>query len=529
MIITNKVTMDLKQLSWVAAIAAVQDDRYSRNLEITLLSGGEIWEIPEDAAVVIRYSKPDGIGGAYDTLPDGSTAWSANGNILTVALAPQVLTTPGVVNLAVTLIREHQQISTFTILIHVTPAVGSQIAESETYFHVPGFLPAPVSAQPGQFFRAAAVDAQGHVTKVEAGNISGGIAETYSEMDGIGQQQNPVQAKNSIWEQWDGRLAFGMDPNFAPVPFQVGGQLLTDGTIIAHNTGSQSKNRWGFHVFEAYGKDNHSRVTMLMDKHTAEAREKPSAEFYYYTGDNHCADSYGNTKIGSDVAFHSFCFDRDRLTAYGEIDTRMPITLARISLSQDLDARYDTVEAADAAFEPEAWPEENNRCLKFIALKHAENGAMFYDTDRNQLVCKIAGQWCDVPVTAIQDASYDIFGGSTSISVDWANGVIDGNGYIIEHTGRLYTPDVIPANASRITAKDGYEFCVLPYSEAGLPNSPIPYYNPATNQQEGSAVYYTSVDLTSISLQGYPRYKLIARRTDLANITPAEGSNIVIT
>jgi len=529
MIITNKVTMDLKQLSWVAAIGAVQDDRYSRNLEITLLSGGEIWTIPEDAAVVIRYSKPDGIGGAYDTLPDGSQAWSASGNILTVALAPQVLTTPGVVNLAVTMIREHQQISTFTILIHVAPAVGSQIAESETYFHVPGFLPAPVSAQPGQVFRAAAVDAQGRVTKVEAGNFSGGIAETYAEIDGIGQQQNPVQPEHSIWDQWNARLAFGMDVGSAPVPFRVGGQLMTDGTIIARNSGSQAKNRWGCHVFEAYGKDNHSRMTMLLDKHPSEAAEKPSLEFYYYIGDNHKAASYGNTKVGSDVAFHSFCFDRDKMTAYGEIDSRMPITLARISLSQDLDTRYDTVETADAAYEPEAFPEENNRCLKFIALKNAENGAMFYDTDRNQLVCKIAGHWCDVPVTVIQDASYDIFGGATSISVAWANGVIDGNGYVIDHNGRLYTSDLLPGSASRVTAKDGYEFCVLPYSEAGLPNSPIPYYNPATKQQEGSAVYYTSVDLTAISLPGYPRYKLIARRTDLADIDPAEGSNIVIT
>lgn len=527
MIITNKVTMDLKQLSWVAAIAAVQDDRYSRNLEITLLSGGETWEIPADAAVVIRYSKPDGMGGVYDTLPDGASAWSANGNILTVALAPQVLTTPGVVNLAVTMIREQQQISTFTILIHVTPKVGSQIAESESYFHVPGFLPAPVNAKAGQFFKAASVNALGHVTAMEA--VSGTLPVAYTENAGIGQQQNPAQPEHEIWDKWDARLAFGMDTSKAPVPFQVGGQLLADGTIIAHNNGTQAKNRWGYHVYEAYSKDNHARMTMLLDKHTSEAGGKPSLEFYYYTGDNHHAVSYGNTKIGSDVAFHSFCFDRDKLTAYGEIDNRMPITLARISLSKDLNTAYDTVAAADAAYEPEAYPEENNRCLKFIALKHAENGAMFYDTDRNALVCKIAGQWCDLPFTVISDTSYDIFGAPSAISVEWANGVIDGNGYVIANTGRLYTPDVIPANASRITAKDGYEFCVIPYSDAGLPSAPIPYYNPTTHQLEGSAVYYTSVDLTSISISGYPRYKLIARRTDLAAIDPTEGANIVIT
>lgn len=534
MIITNKINMDLKRQPWIAAIDAVQDDRYSRNLELTLLSGGEIWTVPENADVLIRYSKADGTGGIYDTLPDGTTAWSAEGNCLTVALAPQVLTVPGTVSLAVTLTCGAHQITTFAILINVHPAVDAEIADSESYVRIFGFLPAPADAAAGQFLRISAVDENGHVTAVDSAAGTGVGAETYIEADGVGQQQNASAPENEIWSQWNSRLSFGMDTQNAPAPFHVGGQLLADGTIIAHNNGTMDKNRWGFHVLEAYAKDNFSRMTVLLDKHTAEADGKPSLELYYYTGSDHNAVSYGNTKIGSDVAFHSFCFDRDKLTAYGEIDGKMPISLASISLAKDLDTSYGSVSAADAAYEAENYPEENSKCLKYLALKNARDGAMFYDADRQQLVCKIAGKWCSLPFTVIEDAAFDIFDAAeeapeTGTAVEWASGVIDGNGDIVANTARLYTTNYLPVNALSIAAEDGYEFCLIPYSDEGVPSVPSPYYNPSTGQLEGGAVYYTQIDLSTVSISGFPNYKLIARRTDYADMDPSEGENIVVT
>lgn len=221
----------------------------------------------------------------------------------------------------------------------------------------------------------------------------------YNEKNGGGQIQNAHNSQNNIWSMWNGRLAFGMDTSKANVPFRIDGQLYANGTIIAHNTGSQENNRWGFHVFEAYSKDNYSRATMLLNKHDNEVSEKPSLEFYYYIGENHYASSYGNTKIGSDVLYHSFFFSRDVMIAGGEIDCRYPITLARISPSKDIDRTYETVDKADEAYEPENNAVENIRCLKYIALKNAANGAMFYDTDRNKVVCKINGKWCDLQFT----------------------------------------------------------------------------------------------------------------------------------
>ena len=265
-----------------------------------------------------------------------------------------------------------------------------------------------------------------------------------------------------------------------------------------------------------------------MDKHAIEANSKPSLEFYYYTGSDHSGASYGNTKIGSDVAFHSFCFDRDKLTAYGSIDACMPITLAKISLANDLDTSYKNIAAADAAFEPETQAALHNKCLKFIFLRKAENGAMFYDADRHQVACKIGGKWCALPFTVIEDAAFDILDASKDTDVEWAMGVIDGNGGIVDNPGRLYTVDCLPTAAVSVRAREGYEFCVVPYSEADLPNIPNPYYDPVTGELQGAAVYVTDVDLSAISLSAFPKYRLIARRTDLAEITLSEGENIVI-
>lgn len=136
MIVTSKIRMDLQQPGMPQTIHAVQDDRYSRNLEISLYSGSVAWNLPVGTSVLIRYCKPDQTGGRYDRLPDGSTAWNAAGNVLTIALAPQVLTVPGVVTLDVMIYAGEQSISTFQVLLQVARAVGAALADSENYFNM---------------------------------------------------------------------------------------------------------------------------------------------------------------------------------------------------------------------------------------------------------------------------------------------------------------------------------------------------------------------------------------------------------
>ena len=140
MIVTHKLSpMDLTCRGVTQRIDVVQDDRYSRNLEFTLTQNGEAWPIPEGAAAVIRFQKSDGTGGNYDTLPDGSLAYSFSGNVLTVALAPQVCTVPGLVLLAVGLLYGDAEINTFTVHIVVQPNPGIDAA-SEDYTNMRSYI-----------------------------------------------------------------------------------------------------------------------------------------------------------------------------------------------------------------------------------------------------------------------------------------------------------------------------------------------------------------------------------------------------
>ena len=91
--IISKLKMDLLRQEPPQLIPAVREDSHARALEIALLHGGRAWPLPHGVRAVVRYAKADGTGGAYDTLPDGTDAWRAEGNLLTIVLG---LGVPGV-------------------------------------------------------------------------------------------------------------------------------------------------------------------------------------------------------------------------------------------------------------------------------------------------------------------------------------------------------------------------------------------------------------------------------------------------
>lgn len=130
--ITHKLTMDLAKFNSITTIHATQFDHYSHQLEISLQENGNNWSIPQTASVQVQYSKADGTGRKYHTLPDGRCAWQIAGNTLTVILEPLVLTVPGAVSLSITLMQGQMQISTFSVIVSVDKALQSQSGQPET-------------------------------------------------------------------------------------------------------------------------------------------------------------------------------------------------------------------------------------------------------------------------------------------------------------------------------------------------------------------------------------------------------------
>lgn len=133
MMITHKLEMDFQDRNTMPRIHAVQGDADTRMLELTLRSAGAAWNVPEDARVLVRYCKSDGTKGAYDTLPDGNSAWYAEEDCLRIVLAPQMLTAEGLVLMQVELIQGTAILSTFSLQITVEQNVAQGMPESEDY------------------------------------------------------------------------------------------------------------------------------------------------------------------------------------------------------------------------------------------------------------------------------------------------------------------------------------------------------------------------------------------------------------
>lgn len=123
MTITHDLTMDFQQKGEIQRIHAMQGDCLTREVCLTLLSGGEAWEIPV-CDVLVHYCKSDGTSGGYDLLSDGMLQYAVSGNVLIMTLSPVLLDTAGVVQVQVEL-REHDwQLGVFPFLIVVDPVVG---------------------------------------------------------------------------------------------------------------------------------------------------------------------------------------------------------------------------------------------------------------------------------------------------------------------------------------------------------------------------------------------------------------------
>lgn len=134
---TAALRVDLLDPGAPQIIHAVQDDSNSRKIAFSIYAGGVQWAVPDGTLVTVRYKKPDGTAGFYDTLPDGSTpAATIDGNVVTVALAPQAFTVCGNVPIQIKLYDSAgTSIATFAVVMHVSVNVVSdaEIISSDYY------------------------------------------------------------------------------------------------------------------------------------------------------------------------------------------------------------------------------------------------------------------------------------------------------------------------------------------------------------------------------------------------------------
>lgn len=132
--IKYEFTMDLTEQGMAPRLHMMQNDANTRVLQISLTAGDVAWNVPDGVTAAVAYRKPDGTRGFYDTLPDGTSAVSINGSVVTAILAPQALTAAGEISAALILNdKDLNQLATFpfVILAAPNPAAG---AVSDHYY-----------------------------------------------------------------------------------------------------------------------------------------------------------------------------------------------------------------------------------------------------------------------------------------------------------------------------------------------------------------------------------------------------------
>lgn len=180
--ITHKIDLDFLKRSMSPQVDVVQNDQNSRTVKIGLYAGGTPWEIPSGVSAVIRYKKPDNTSGLYDTMPDGSTAWVVSGNSLTVQLAPQVLTVPGVVMVSAALVSDANVLGTFSFRVNVDqdPAAGDVISSDYYKYSTLSAINNAISALDAEIVKT--VKTVNGVLPDESGNVNTPGAGTGGEV-----------------------------------------------------------------------------------------------------------------------------------------------------------------------------------------------------------------------------------------------------------------------------------------------------------------------------------------------------------
>lgn len=130
------LALDVQSPSAPIVAAAKQNDTLGRAIVASLFDGAAAF-YPDSALAVIRYRKPDGTAGFYDTLEDDETpAYTIDGNVITFTLAEQMLTVAGDVLVDVNFYStDGEKLTAFAFILRVQASVldDATIISSDYY------------------------------------------------------------------------------------------------------------------------------------------------------------------------------------------------------------------------------------------------------------------------------------------------------------------------------------------------------------------------------------------------------------
>lgn len=203
----------------------VQGDTNSRTISASLWAGAEPYSVPTGASVMLRFRKPDGTGGLYDTSESGQKV-SYTGSIVTAPVATQMLAVAGDVFAEIDIFGSSsgtaaERLATFRFVVEVAPCVlpDAEIISSDYYNVLTAKIVEAVAAadQAEQAKTAAAASAAAAATSAANAATSVESAVKYNAPQTLTEDQKQ-QARDNIG---------------APAPYTAGENISISGSVIA--------------------------------------------------------------------------------------------------------------------------------------------------------------------------------------------------------------------------------------------------------------------------------------------------------
>lgn len=187
--VNQEVRLNLSTAGIPPRLSMPQGDANSRTIVATLWDGATPYNVPVNAAVMVRFRKPDGTGGLYDATEAG-TAVTASGNTVTAPVATQMLAVAGVVQAEIDIYgtgsgKAADRLATFRFAVEVEPSVypDAQIISSDYFNIVADDIAKAVSAaakaeEAKKGAVAAETAAKDYATEANAAKVSAENAKT---------------------------------------------------------------------------------------------------------------------------------------------------------------------------------------------------------------------------------------------------------------------------------------------------------------------------------------------------------------
>lgn len=150
--INQTVALNLSESIAPPTLRMAQDDANTRTIKASLWDGAQPFSIPSECVCMVRFGKPDGTGGLYDTTEGGQKV-SYSGNAVTAPVAAQMLTVAGVVKAQIDIYgggekQQAEKLATFRFRVEVEPSAyaDAKIISSDYYNVLSSQIAAAVEA-----------------------------------------------------------------------------------------------------------------------------------------------------------------------------------------------------------------------------------------------------------------------------------------------------------------------------------------------------------------------------------------------